>query len=489
MESEARMFVAEGRIGWSASDVSAAAECEYALLRQLDYRLGRATPIDAREDPLLEHIARLGDRHEAEVLAQMERHSPVIRLSHASPPLTHESRTEAAATTLEVLRDAGGAGDVVVYQAAFYDGEFFGYADFLERTPDGWRVCDAKLAREAKPHALLQLGGYAAQLEGLGLRVAPTVSLLLGDGRRENFRTSDVVPVFREREAALRTLLTTHLDGGTPLAWGDDGGAVACGRCAECEHAATLANDLVLVAGMRMDQRRKLRAAGIVTLEDLAGAARRPDGMARAVFEKLRAQAQLQWRQLSGGEGAPVEYELVEAAPATLALLPAPSAGDLFFDFEGDPIYHESDPTRIGLEYLWGMMDPAGTYRALWAHSRAGERLAFRQFMGLVAERRAAYPDMHIYHYAAYEVSALKRIAMRYQLLEKELDDLLRSEVFVDLYATVRGSVRVSAPSYSIKKLEPLYMGEHLRSDGEGAVAEGADSVVAYHEFREMRGR
>nr|NLD41495.1 AAA family ATPase [Actinomycetales bacterium] len=42
---------------------------------------------------------------------------------------------------------------------------------------------------------------------------------------------------------------------------------------------------------------------------------------------------------------------------------------------------------------------------------------------------------------------------------------------------------------YSIKKLEPLYMGEHLRSDGEGAVAEGADSVVAYHEFREMRGR
>ena len=94
------------------------------------------------------------------------------------------------------------------------------------------------------------------------------------------------------------------------------------------------------------------------------------------------------------------------------------------------------------------------------------------------------HPDLHIYHYAPYETTALKRLAMRYQTREEELDDLLRSEVFVDLYATVRGSIRVSQPSYSIKKLEPLYMGDQLR---ESDVADGAGSIVAYREFRDVR--
>jgi hypothetical protein len=34
----------------------------------------------------------------------------------------------------------------------FFDGEFFGYADFVEHTADGWLVSDAKLARSAKPN-------------------------------------------------------------------------------------------------------------------------------------------------------------------------------------------------------------------------------------------------------------------------------------------------------------------------------------------------
>ena len=208
--------------------------------------------------------------------------------------------------------------------------------------------------------------------------------------------------------------------------------------------------------------------------------------MAQATFEKLRAQATLQWTQMQAGEGAPVAYELTTTAPTMLALLPAPSEGDLFFDFEGDPLYDEGDPSRVGLEYLWGVLDTAEQYEAVWAHSWAEERAAFIRFMDRVAQRRTQHPDMHVYHYAPYETTALKRLAMRYQTKEKELDDLLRSEVFVDLYATVRGSVRVGQPSYSIKKLEPLYMGDQLRSDDDDAVGDGGASVVAYHQYREL---
>ena len=45
----------------------------------------------------------------------------------------------------------------------------------------------------------------------------------------------------------------------------------------------------------------------------------------------------------------------------------------------------------------------------------------------------------------------------RYASREEEIDFLLRSECFVDLYSVVRNGLRASVESYSIKKLEPLY--------------------------------
>ncbi len=471
------MFLLDGNLHWSASDLTAAAQCEYAVLRTLDYKLGRADRIDVAADPLVEHIARLGDRHEERLLSELEGAGDVARLARVAPPYTRAKLEAAGAATRQALQH----GPRVLHQAAFFDGEFFGYADFLEPAEDGWLVCDAKLARSAKPQALLQLGAYADQLRRLGEPLSATVSLLLGDGGRADFRVADLLPVFGERREHLRALLSEHQERGSAVEWGE-AGLVACGRCPECEAAAERADDLILVAGLRMEQRRKLRAGGIRTIGDLATATAPPEDLTAVSFEKLRAQARLQWRQRR--QGAPVDYELTDSAATTLALLPAPSPGDLFFDFEGDPMYDEGDPSRVGLEYLWGVLDSAEKYDASWAHSWAEERTAFREFMDGVAERRAAHPDLHIYHYAPYETTALKRLAARYQTREKELDDLLRSEVFVDLYAVVRGSVRVSQPSYSIKKLEPLYMGDRLR---ESDVADGAGSIVAYREFREVR--
>lgn len=474
------MFLLEGKLHWSASDLTVAAECEYALLRALDYKLKWAEPIEVSGDLLQEHIARLGDAHEDRLLHRLKTENRVAELPHIDQPYTLAKVEAAADATRKAFKDAPD----VIYQAAFFDGEFFGYADFIERAADGWLVCDAKLARSAKPKALIQLGAYADQIESMGLPRSSTVSLLLGNGERADFRTTDVLPVFIERRDRLRELLAGHRAEGTPVSWGDER-FVACGKCAECSAAATASNDVVIVAGLRMEQRRKLRAAGITTVADLASAATRPEGMAQATFDRLRAQAALQCKQMQAGADAAVEYELIPSAATMLALLPAPSTGDLFFDFEGDPLYDEGDLSRIGLEYLWGVLDTDGEYLPIWAHSCAQEKDAFVAFMDLVAERRAKHPDMHIYHYAPYETTALKRLAMRYQTKEDELDDVLRSEVFVDLYATVRGSVRVSQPSYSIKKLEPLYMGDQLRSDDVDSVGDGGASVVAYHEYRD----
>ena len=64
---------------------------------------------------------------------------------------------------------------------------------------------------------------------------------------------------------------------------------------------------------------------------------------------------------------------------------------------------------------------------------------------------------MHIYHFGAYEQSALKRLVGKYATREDELDRLLRAGVFVNLHTITRHSVIAGIESYSLKDLEKLH--------------------------------
>jgi hypothetical protein len=168
------------------------------------------------------------------------------------------------------------------------------------------------------------------------------------------------------------------------------------------------------------------------------------------------------------------------ADPAPLAAIPAPDAGDIFFDFEGDPLYQEG--AAWGLDYLFGLVEPDETFVAFWAHDLAQERQALIDFLAYVAERRARHPLMHIYHYASYERTHLLTLAARHGVGEDAVDDLLRQNVLVDLYPIVRQAMRIGTHSYSLKKLEPLYMGDAERA----GVANAADSIAEYVRSREL---
>ena len=82
---------------------------------------------------------------------------------------------------------------------------------------------------------------------------------------------------------------------------------------------------------------------------------------------------------------------------------------------------------------------------------------------------------MHIYHYAAYEVSAVRRLSTRHDTRQDEVDDLLRNNVFIDLYQIVRHAVRIGEDSYSIKSIETLYRPKR-RTD----VTTASGSIVQY---------
>jgi len=90
---------------------------------------------------------------------------------------------------------------------------------------------------------------------------------------------------------------------------------------------------------------------------------------------------------------------------------------------------------------------------------------------------------MHIYHYAPYERTALLKLAGTYGVGEEEVDDLLRDSVLIDLFPLVRNSIRVGTVNYSLKSLEPLYMGDELRT---GDVTTASDSIVMYDKYCEL---
>ncbi|UYN84033.1 MAG: TM0106 family RecB-like putative nuclease [Microcella sp.] len=475
----------------SASDLTRAAECEFRVARDLDARLGRVAAVVDEPDAMLDRTAKLGTAHEEAIIADyVAEFGPddVVQLARGGSGL--DEIAPFVAQTLEALH----RGVAVITQATFLDlnhapaapGElaiaFVGYADFLVRTNDGaYRVQDSKLARRAKVTALLQLAAYAEQLQKLGVDIDPEVDLILGTRELSIHRLDDIAPVLRARRAPLHRLLRERAAADEPIAWRDPS-VTYCRSCAWCTAEIEQHDDVSRVAGLTGAQWSKLGSAGIETLEQLAAHDDRAAaetateaGISRSTLDTLRLQAELQ-RQAQGAEPGTAPPVRVRDS-AVLHALPAPSPGDLYFDFEGDPLYTETDPTRWGLDYLFGFVDAEGVFTPYWAHSFAEEREALLAFLADVEARRAQHPDLHIYHYAAYERTHLRSLTARHGVGEDVVDDWLRSGVLVDLYPVVRKALRVGTPSYSIKYLEPLYWPE--ARDG-AAVARGDDSVAEY---------
>ena len=232
------------------------------------------------------------------------------------------------------------------------------------------------------------------------------------------------------------------------------------------------------MAGLRRDHIPLLEAAGVTTLTQLAALAPGTPvvGMRPAALAAVTQQARLQCEAVAG-EAPPHELLPCEEGRG-FALLPEPSAGDVMFDFEGDPFWTPAQ----GLMFLVGLLLREGDgwrYEAIWAHDRAGEKLAFERLVDLLGARLAEYPDMHVYHYSAAETSEIKRLMAEHATREAEVDNLLRRRAFVDLLTVTRQSLRAGVRSYTLKQTELLAGFERS-----AAMGSGADAVLGYERWR-----
>ncbi len=480
------MYELDNQLILSASDLNGYLNCRHLTRLDLAYARGEITERPER-DPGADLIARKGDEHEARYLEDLrsDGHEVAeITLSHEKDPkLRVEALEKAAAATEEAMR----AGAEVIYQATFFRPPFRGHADFLfrvDRPSDlgdySYEVADTKLARRTKPYFLLQLCFYSEMVEQIQGIAPENVQVILGGGEEHTYRLAEFAAYFRR----IRTHFLSELESEGAFEDTYPFPVAHCEVCTwreRCDQRRIEDDHLSLVANIRRDQILKLESDGLPTLEALGALERNGTrgGIPEETFEKLRSQAALQLSHRTTGEHS---VELLEPEPGRgFTRLPEPSPGDIFFDMEGDPFFEN------GLEYLFGVVtleDDKPEFTAFWGRDRAEERRAFEQFIDFAVARREQDPDLHIYHYASYEITALKRLAGAHGTREEELDQLLRDEVFVDLFKVVRESMRISQPSYSIKKVEAFY---REARDEEG-VTDGGQSVIEFERWLDSGG-
>ena len=475
------MQLRDGAYLFSATDVVGFLECEHLTvvdhqsLHEAGLRAERAAPDEAAE-----MFARKGDEHERAYLARLraEGHTVVDIAAGGGNDDDKVARTLAAMQS----------GAEVIYQATLRDGQLFGHADFLRRVdgeastfgPWCYEVADTKLARSTKAKFLVQLAFYSHLVTVARGTEPRLMHVVLGNQTERSYRCADYMHYFG-------ALLARFLERVEALSGGDAAGTypLPCAHCElchwseRCEAQRATDDHLCQVANIKRIQWGRLETQGFDTMAKLAAmpAGTMVPKMHADVLARLQSQATLQERARRTGEREWLVLPLDSEARRGFHRLPKPDDGDVFFDMEGDPLEDG------GLEYLfgtWYVEEGAWIFRAFWAHTRAEERVAFEAFMDFVTLRRQQFPGAHVYHYASYEESALKRLASWHATREVEVDNLLRQGALIDLYKVVREGIRTSEPNYSIKSVEHFY-----RSAREGEVQNAGASIVYYERWRE----
>ena len=460
---------------YSASDICNFLECQHLTALDLQHLVMPMEKAAASDQNRL--IQDKGLAHEAAFFEELKRkYANVVDIAEGNPSVARR-----VALTIEAMK----AGAEVIFQASFQEGAFIGHADFLRKVPrasalgdHSYEVIDTKLAKTAKAKFLVQVALYSRMLISIQGVQPQFMYVVLGDAARteQAFRVADYADYL---EHVLQRFEAFVNSAERPVTYPEPCGH--CGFCAwrdRCDEQRLQDDHLSAVAGISRSQIKKLQSAGVTTLHQLADSTDdlRIPKLQTESLSKLRHQARLQF------QGRSSDVPLFELLPVSgerrgFYRMPKAVEGDLFFDMEGNPL------EEGGLEYLFGLyIDEGGQqiFKPFWAHTRDEEKLAFEQFIDWVIGHLKRYPDAHIYHYASYEETAIKRLMSQHGTREAQVDWLLRNGKLIDLYKVVREAIRVSEPSYSIKNIEHFYM---ARRDGD--VTNAGASIVFYEHWKE----
>lgn len=429
----------------SASDLSTHIACVHATFLNLQKAKGLIAEPDNVYGVLVE-LQKKGEAFESDYLAQLKNEGKTVLM------IDKNERRKALQDTLDAMH----AGADIIYQARMEHEIWNGWADFLIRVNTksnlgewSYEVIDTKLSKETKAGAILQICLYSEMLKEIQ-GVMPEHMHIYNPNRKHQYRVDDFMAYYRLMKNKLMQAIKVNEERTYPEP------VPHCDICKWwelCNKRRREDDHLSFIAGMGRLQMQEVKDRDVTTLEKMAELHEhisfKPSRGSAETYKRLAYQANLQQKTRTTDavvfEILPLEEEF------GFFKLPEPSQHDMFFDFEGDPFVEPN-----GLEYLFGWQYQ-NIYNELWANNETEEKKALENFIETVMQIREKDPTMHIYHFGAYEQSALKRLVGKYATKEDELDVLLRANVFVNLHSITHRAIIAGIESYSLKDLEKLH--------------------------------
>ncbi|WP_281227913.1 TM0106 family RecB-like putative nuclease [Flavobacterium aquiphilum] len=437
------MRKSNNQIIFSASDLSNHIHCKHLTNLNFDVVQGlKEKPYS--NNRVLDVLRERGIDFENSFLNELEAEGYTITKIQQDEP-------EARQKTI----DAMVKGVDYIYQARLSNEKWQGWADFLVKVKQpsklgdwSYEVIDTKLSTETRAGTILQIALYSetiADIQGIlpeSMRVRTPESEIV-------YRVNDYISYLRLIKKRLETAISTPTETyPEPCSHCD-----ICNWWEHCNGIRRKDDHLSFIAGMGASQIKEVKQHGVATLQAMSEVPLpipfKPNKGSKETFTKLREQARVQneTRTLQ----KPI-HELIELKENTgFYNLPEPTSGDIYLDFEGDPLV---EPT--GLEYLFGWVFQE-KYNCIWVTNMEEEKTALEQFIDFVFDKRKEFPALHIYHFAPYETIALKRMMGKYATKENEIDILLRTNCFVDLHRILKQSIRAGVERYSLKDLEKFH--------------------------------
>ena len=419
-------------------------------------------------DPLNEILKKEGIRHEDELIKKLQTENfKVKRLRGKQEKSDYQERINAMVHGFDFI-----------HQASFNNGQIRGSADLLKRVdipsklgPFSYIPIECKLASHINIKFIIQALCYCDLLtETIGSRPR-TFEIYLGGGTFEYFEVDKYWNWYQFKKNEYKAFIRDF----DPEKQPEDIPGEHSNWTEFITERLKDKRDLILVHNMLKTQRKKLRAKGILSIDQLATI--KPNtkipGMNPDILERLRQQAAI---QVKPRKNKNVPEYIIKSQNISFGLLnlPKPSKGDIWFDLEGarDFVRGTKREYLFGVVYLNENNELTDLY--WWAHSDEEEKLSFEKFVDWVENRREKFPDLHIYHYANYEKVAVRDLQQNYLTRMTEIVEWLRNKLLIDLQPIVQNTIILGEESYSIKKVEKLYM--NREEDMQSAV----ESMVAY---------
>ena len=373
----------------------------------------RLDGIEKDHDEMMGLLAEKGNKHEELFLQHLIEEYGTENIAE----IKADRRTAAAAT-----RKAMAVGYKVIFQAYLERDRFAGFADFLVRREGKsnlgdyyYEAWDTKLSKSTRPYFIVQLCCYSWMLELIQGTIPEETVVVLSDRTKERFRIAAYYSYFQSVKQQF--LQTQENFTGAEDTMPDPSLERSYGAWASyAKQLMEESDSLALVATIRKKQIKSLYEQGINTLTQLANTSlTNVKGISPESFEKIHAQADIQLR--SRGQDKP-EFKVINNDNGKgLSALPLASDLDMFFDIEGHPLVDG------GLEYLWGVsyhntqaaQGKAYAFIDWWAHDQKQEKRAFEDFIDWTYQRWQQDKTMHVYHYASYEITAIRKLSTRNQ--------------------------------------------------------------------------